>query len=340
MRLPNDAVANQHWAIKSIAYELTATGVKVVATSIQPCHLWMRWSITYPQVHKIPRYRRGIWLFDDHRFCFVVFVDNEQEEAGDTYIHTFIKEPWPVCQTRYFYFHGKVDGNSSPSTSAIFSYHRAYAPEEFLLVFTDLWSGEASYNDWDFQPLTTRGISTAYYISPPSSLRLKKPASPDWDNTWLLCRHADTLLLPAGRIQTWYYTDSAYFWWKWLIFRNQLPLGSAGFNGAFYIGWNGQNLQYTDGYGTTFRTVALALPTDTWHHMRVTWYSGLKDSLPCINVQVEREVAGSWVPCDILVQRTPDLNVGSSINRIGIGCNAHYLIPEHFDNTVVFKKQF
>jgi len=76
-----------------------------------------------PRIHKKPSYRRGLWIADDVRFCFTVFEDNEQTEAGDTTTHTFTKEPWPVCETRWFYFHGTVGGDSSPSTTPFFEKH-------------------------------------------------------------------------------------------------------------------------------------------------------------------------------------------------------------------------
>jgi len=88
----------------------------------------MRWSTNPPWIHHIPILQRGIFLHTDIKICFTVFDDNQQEEAGDTTIHTFIKEPWPVCETRWFYFHGTIAGQPTPSTSAIFKKHRAQPP--------------------------------------------------------------------------------------------------------------------------------------------------------------------------------------------------------------------
>lgn len=118
----------QHWAIFTIGQVLTATGYILIVVTDVPCHLYMRWTTTEPQYHSKPVLRRGRQFATDRRFCFVVFEDNEQEEPGDTLVHTFIKEPWPVCETRWFYFHGTIAGNPSPSTSPIFNKHRAYAP--------------------------------------------------------------------------------------------------------------------------------------------------------------------------------------------------------------------
>jgi hypothetical protein len=69
-------------------------------------------------------------MHGDLYICFTAYHDNEQEEAGDTLVHTFIKVDWPVCQTRYFYFYGSIAGEMCVSTSAVFALHK----EEFIPV--------------------------------------------------------------------------------------------------------------------------------------------------------------------------------------------------------------
>ena len=113
-----------HWALKDIKQYATLDGYMIVIYTFNPCHLWLRWTTEYPQEHPIPVLRRGVFFHADKRFCFVAYHDNDQEEEGDTLEHTFIKEPWPGCETRYFYFHGTIASEKSPSTSAIFSKHR------------------------------------------------------------------------------------------------------------------------------------------------------------------------------------------------------------------------
>lgn len=66
------------------------------------------------------------------RFCFTVYEDNEQEEAGDTLTHTFIKPAWSYCTTKYFYLWGKVSGVTCVSTSPPFHYHNTYEAPAFL----------------------------------------------------------------------------------------------------------------------------------------------------------------------------------------------------------------
>ena len=126
-----------NWAIQDIQQILSVTGYIIIVTTFQACHLWMRWTTTEPEEHIIPRTLRGVPIQSDKRFCFVNFIDNEQKEAGDTLIHTFVKEPWAICETRWFYFHGRVAGETSPSTSAIFKKHRPYDPVEQIFINHD-----------------------------------------------------------------------------------------------------------------------------------------------------------------------------------------------------------
>jgi len=118
---------SDHFAVISIGYVVSGTGLKVIVITDVPCHLYMRWTLQEPLVHLDPYIRRGIAVGTTPRFCFTVYEDNEQLEPGDTYIHTFDKPDWPVCQTRWFYFWGTVSGIISPSESHIEEFHRKEA---------------------------------------------------------------------------------------------------------------------------------------------------------------------------------------------------------------------
>lgn len=133
----------QQWSLRDIQQEPTPTGQKITVYTDVPCHLWMRWSLKENLVHTVPALRRGIQVHCEPYFCFTAYHDNEQEEAGDTIIHTFIKEPWPDCETRWFYFWGTIGGEISPSTSAIFRKHPA---EELLPGDIDIFAdGESGW---------------------------------------------------------------------------------------------------------------------------------------------------------------------------------------------------
>lgn len=118
-------------AILDIVQNVTPDGYEIIVTTNVPCHLYMMWTLTEPEKHTRPLLRRGVFWKDAVRFCFVAWHRNEQEEAGDTIYHTFIKEPWAICETRWFTFKAKVDGVWSPSIGPILKKHRAHGAMVF-----------------------------------------------------------------------------------------------------------------------------------------------------------------------------------------------------------------
>ncbi|MBA7493218.1 hypothetical protein ES702_03784 [subsurface metagenome] len=163
-------VPDNMWAIEKIVQLKTATGYIIIVTTDRPCHLYMRWSTNPPQQHTIPVERRGIQMHVDKYFCFTAYKDNEQEEEHDTIIHTFIKEPWPVCETRWFYFHGTISNDPSPSTSPIFEKH-------FLGPLTHdyrpCWHNRMMYSSHGTWDITRNGYNprkTKTYQRPTSEL--------------------------------------------------------------------------------------------------------------------------------------------------------------------------
>lgn len=113
-----------HFVVRRITFTLTEFGFLITCYTNNPCHLWFRYTTTRPQKHILPRIVRGAPVGTYIDQCFVVYHDNEQEEAADTFTHTFIKEPWPYCETRWFYLWGTVGGEVSPSKSAVFQKHQ------------------------------------------------------------------------------------------------------------------------------------------------------------------------------------------------------------------------
>lgn len=121
-----------NWLIIQIDQLRTATGEKIIVYTNVPCHLWMRWSLLPPWIHKIPKTRRGLTTMTDFYYCFDVYTDNEQTGAGDTLAHVFVKEPWPYCEKRWYYFHGEINSIPSKSTSPLFEKHPIEIPHECL----------------------------------------------------------------------------------------------------------------------------------------------------------------------------------------------------------------
>jgi hypothetical protein len=113
-----------HFVVRHMTTALTTGGVLVTCYTNNAVHLWLRWTNIVPQKHIIPREQRGGLVNTYIDQCFVAFYDVEQNEPGNTWTHTFTVEPWPGCETRWFYFWGTVSGVPSPSASVIFAYHR------------------------------------------------------------------------------------------------------------------------------------------------------------------------------------------------------------------------
>lgn len=116
-----------NWYQTNLTYFLTLTGYRIVTTTNRPVHQFLRWTITPPQKHVKPVIVRGAVAGTYIDQCFVVYYDIEQAEPGDTFFHTFIVEPWPHCQTRYFYFWATKLAELMPSASPIYEKHR-YSP--------------------------------------------------------------------------------------------------------------------------------------------------------------------------------------------------------------------
>jgi hypothetical protein len=143
-----------HFVVRNVTYTITATGIIVTCYTNYPCHLFKRETNIVPQKHLNPMVRRGAQIGSYIDQCFVVFKDIEQEEAGDTYTHTFIQDPWPYCETRWFYFWGTVSGELSPSVSAIFEKHRTEPSLTTIQVWANyggggLVGGPNYHNAWN-----------------------------------------------------------------------------------------------------------------------------------------------------------------------------------------------
>lgn len=107
-------------------------GFTVHLTTNVPCHLWLYYTSQENWVHRKPVLDRGIMLPYDAYWCFVAWASLEQEEAGDTTIHTFNWLGWEHCQTKYFRFAGRIAGQDSPSDSPVF--HKHYTAPVYFSV--------------------------------------------------------------------------------------------------------------------------------------------------------------------------------------------------------------
>ncbi|GAH46713.1 unnamed protein product, partial [marine sediment metagenome] len=127
---------------------VTSTGMRIIVTTNVPCHLYCYWTATEPEKHLIPILTRGTQLHTQLKMCFVDWNENEQEEAGDTLIHTFIKEPWAHCETRWLTFRAQVMG------SWVAPFTERMSPPEQWSRFHEPWGVHLTENNawrkwWD-----------------------------------------------------------------------------------------------------------------------------------------------------------------------------------------------
>ena len=126
------------WTLLDITYADIEDGFRITLWTDTPCHLFMNWTTKQPWFHPKSVILRGLPVFEDVRTCFVVPHRNEQLEEGDTYIHTFVKEAWYYCQTRWFYYDGTISGIVSPSNTPLFSLHKIQP--DFIQIFIEQWT--------------------------------------------------------------------------------------------------------------------------------------------------------------------------------------------------------
>ncbi|GAI01715.1 unnamed protein product [marine sediment metagenome] len=196
----------RNWAILDIQQTITATGYKIAVITNVPCHLYMMWTNKEPNKHKIVGLRRGDLALRETRYCFVDWNKNEQEEAGDTLTHTFYKEPWPVCETRWFTFKGDVDTLLTASAGPIFKKHRVQPPttQDF---YPDSRPGVTSFDGFSYAGRTyltwaqLRARPADYMSDGGARLYVTVIGSSREDKWWEIDRSIalfDTSVIPIG----------------------------------------------------------------------------------------------------------------------------------------------
>jgi len=198
-----------NFAILDIIFTATSIGMKIEVVTSVPCHLYCYWTNHEPGKHLIPILDRGIALHTHLEMCFVEWTENEQDEAGDTLVHTFIKEPWAVCETRWLTFRAKVMNEWVKSVGPIFKKHRVlppYGPPITVKFYSD---GDPEVTSVDGYVRHAEPPSTwTFLVNAAGNLAVDdnsvlvvgyvtKTYPGDW---WLICRSimlVDTLELPA-----------------------------------------------------------------------------------------------------------------------------------------------
>ena len=188
-----------NWAPLAIDHPEAPAGHTIVITTDIPVHLYMRWTDKEPLKHPSTEIRRGILIQTGTRFCFVAWHENEQEEPGDTLVHTFIKPGWKVCETRWFYFIGTKQAEESPSASPLFYYHLKEKEipmlKELSYYDSDLSSYDNAYGLYHWSTGFISPIACRLYFV---IMRMAKWGTPPVATVYI--KHADAQHKPVGPI--------------------------------------------------------------------------------------------------------------------------------------------
>lgn len=232
-------------SVRDIDFHASTTGVRVQVTTDVPAHLYARVTSEPPRIHKKTAIIRGLRLQDDVRFCFTVFVDHEQVEAGDTLTHTWWEIDWPVCTTKHLYLWGEIGAVVSVSTSPVFSYHNdglsPVPPPEKMYQFNaidpekHILGGGSSYNyesfEYDVHEDATGVILCLHQIASGADNRLAiRKAGASYDNYFPFQRSGVQWLIVGLDDQ------------KRIQYRSQ----TAGVFDCWVMGYTGRNVVFPD----------------------------------------------------------------------------------------------
>ena len=138
------------FVILAIGYLNFDDYVKIRLQTPFVCHLYLHYTSNPVLKHPRSRTIRGITVPWGVYFCFTGFKTVEQDEPGDSLIHTFTVPDWPTCTTMNMITTGFVSGVESPSCGPIFSHHNPGPPApatESQFDVSRLWSSIIG-NSW------------------------------------------------------------------------------------------------------------------------------------------------------------------------------------------------
>lgn len=196
-----------------------------------------------------------------------------------------------------------------------------------------------SLADWDWEENMYRELTTAQFISPPSSLMLYTQAGAHEFNT-ALCRHPDTQCLAEGELGHWMRTQNKLYWVHF-NFRNQCPLGNANWSNCYhlYFMYNQATLhRRINDTDTGIAYVPISIDKEMWYHFRVVWWNGQNlEGYPALAVELYQEIEGEWVKKGDTMFDTMNQWKDSSINRVGFTSRGNIVYVRYVDDTEIWR---
>ncbi len=178
-----------------------------------------------------------------------------------------------------------------------------------------------SVSDWDFSPGLVYALTPAYFVSPPTSLKLgNKPNMTP--NGIILCRIAETLNLPQGVIVTAARQDTPMNQYR-LNFRNQSALGTSDELNCYRIRVDASEWyldRLIDGVMDQLGHQPADIKRYAWQWLRVIFFTGAyPGNGTALTVTFELYIAGEWAQQGDPIYDPTDRWKDSEINRIGLG---------------------
>jgi len=176
-----------------------------------------------------------------------------------------------------------------------------------------------SASDWDFS--CTWGLDNSIYVIPPASLRVTT-TNDAIARLPVLCRKADTLNLPQGRIETQWRNSYTGYALNAIYFRQQSTLGAFDTNNT-YMFWVASDRCYAAkrvaGTPTTFGSFQYdSHAINTWYRERWTWWK----EAGALAMRYEYWNGSQWVTVTPDIYDSSPSFEGSGTNRCGVGVNA------------------
>jgi len=127
-------------------------GCHVRAISPYPCHMTLYWTYSEPLRHRTSRVFRGIEQPWSAYFCFVAYTGVEQEEAGDSTIHTFWMPDWLEGQTRFWTTRASVNDELTPSSTPIIKYTHPGGTPRLVFIRPNAQGHHNGFNIYRYTP--------------------------------------------------------------------------------------------------------------------------------------------------------------------------------------------
>jgi len=131
----------KYWLILQKEENWSFTGKTITLRTDVHCHLWMHYSEQPPGRHDRMTMRRGLAEWNDPHWGFEEWAEIDQAEHGDTLLHTFTIDPWPVGVAYWYCFIGNIAGEASASVSPWWKQEEALLPPPaWQLIFEEPWT--------------------------------------------------------------------------------------------------------------------------------------------------------------------------------------------------------